>query len=107
MDAAEIQPDIPASIAFLSLLDISIRALQQSQLVAEKLFSSTNFLKEIRPPQSGQHAIWFFDIGSGFAETAPGYNVETKYCASEYKTLSLARFFTEMLVGKRWLVYSL
>jgi hypothetical protein len=48
---------MPAMIAFLSRFDISIRALQHSQLVAEKLFSITNFLNEIRLPQSGQQAV--------------------------------------------------
>ena len=66
MAAAEIQPDMPASIAFLSLFEISIRVLQHSQLVAEKLLSSTNFLKEIRPPQPGQDAVCVLDIGFRF-----------------------------------------
>jgi hypothetical protein len=47
-------------------LAISIRVLQVSQLVTEKLLSNTNFLKEIRLPQLGQQALWFLDIGYRF-----------------------------------------
>ena len=57
MAVAEINPEIPASIAFLSRFEISIRVLQPSQLVAEKLLRRTNFLKEMRPPQPGQDAV--------------------------------------------------
>ncbi len=66
MEPAAITPEIPASIAFLSLLEISMRVWQHSQLVAEKLLSSTNFLNEIRPPQPGQEAVWVLDIGFRF-----------------------------------------
>ncbi len=63
MEAAEIQPEIPAMIALASRLEISILVLQALQLVAEKLLSNTNFLKEIGLPQPGQQAFWFLDIG--------------------------------------------
>lgn len=73
MDAADKHPEIPARIAFLSRLEISILALHISQLVAEKLFNRTNLLKEILPPQSGQRAIWFLDIGYRFCEQQNSY----------------------------------
>jgi hypothetical protein len=62
-------PEMPAIKALAFLFAISMRVLQVPQLVAEKLFNSTNFLKEIRLPQLGQQAFWFLDIGYrlGFA----------------------------------------
>lgn len=63
MAMADIQPETPAMAAFAFRLAISIRVLQVPQLVAEKLLSSTNFLKEMALPQLGQQALWFLDIG--------------------------------------------
>lgn len=59
-------PEIPAITALAVLFDISIRVLHVPQLIAEKLFNCTNFLKGIRSPQLGQQAIWFLDIGYRF-----------------------------------------
>jgi hypothetical protein len=42
-----------------------MRVLQESQLIAEKLLSITNFLNEIGSPHPGQQAFWFLDIGFG------------------------------------------
>lgn len=68
MAMADIHPDMPAIIALASRLEITIREWQLSQLVAEKLLSSTNFLKEIRLPQLGQQAFWFLDMGYWFSD---------------------------------------
>ena len=56
-------PETAAITALAVRFEISIRALQQSQLVTEKLFNSRNFLKGIRLLQLGQQAFWFLDIG--------------------------------------------
>lgn len=63
MVAAEINPDTAAITALPFLLDISILALQVSQLMAEKLLSRINCLKDIRHPQFGHPVTWFLDIG--------------------------------------------
>lgn len=66
MAVAETTPEMAAMMAFADRFEISIRVLQVSQLVTEKLFSKTNFLNGIRPPQQGQDAIWLLDIGFWF-----------------------------------------
>ncbi|WP_353549198.1 hypothetical protein [Sediminibacterium sp. KACHI17] len=63
MVAAEITPETAAITALPSRLDISILAWQVSQLIAEKLLSNTNCLKDIRHPQLGHPITWFLDIG--------------------------------------------
>gem|GEM_PF-7025126 len=66
MAIAEIITQTPAITALADLFEISIRVLHVPQLVAEKLFSCTNFLKGIRSLQLGQQAVWFLDIGYRF-----------------------------------------
>ena len=86
MEAAEIQPEIPAMIALASLLEISILVLQALQFVAEKLLSNTNFLKEIGLPQPGQQAFWFLDIGLWIKDY--GYRIcRNKFLWLRYKEL--------------------
>ncbi len=66
MATADMNPEIPAITALVVRLEISIRVLQVLQLVAEKLFNCTNCLKGMRPPQSGQDAIWLLCMDIGF-----------------------------------------
>lgn len=63
MEMADAIPDIAAITALPVRFVISMRALQLLQLIAEKLFSSRNCLKDIRHPQHGHPPSWFLDIG--------------------------------------------
>jgi hypothetical protein len=96
MEAAETTPETAAIMALAVLLEISIRALQVPQLVTEKLFSCTNFLKGMRPPQPGQHAIWFLDIGYWFCwGTIPVPKLGKPTAGSQEKSLNLTGDITE------------
>lgn len=63
MAAAETTPETAAITALPFRFEISILAEQLSQLIAEKLLSNTNCLKDIRHPQFGHPIAWFLDIG--------------------------------------------